>query len=195
MAYTSAKELCKYAFPYLETLSFQLEIKFVHVSVPLLFGLDTLDLHALVPDNVDNVLAKKTFNWSIQITRKFGRMYLEWDFFEILYKKTELRKIHMHFYHTSANKLLKLISEAKSENATPETRTLIERISKSRAACQRCTPRPQSFQVSMPGRVIFNSKIALDLMFLGKLPVLPVVDTQTHFSSAFFLKSQTREAI
>lgn len=47
----------------------------------------------------------------------------------------------------------------------------------------------------MPDGIVFNRELALDLMFLDKKAVLHVVDTQTHFSAAAFLKQQTIEHV
>ena len=47
----------------------------------------------------------------------------------------------------------------------------------------------------MPDGIVFNQKLAIDLMFLNKQPVLHVVDTQTHFSAAMFLREQSTDAV
>ena len=101
-----------------------LDIDVVQANVPMLVGLDILDRYYLVPDNVENLLVDKKANWKMPITRKFGHLYLEWDFSEVLYTKTELKRMHLHFFHPSATKLFNLISRAKPEDATPETREL-----------------------------------------------------------------------
>jgi hypothetical protein len=48
---------------------------------------------------------------------------------------------------------------------------------------------------AMPNGIVFNHELALDLMYLERLPVLHVVDTQTHFSSATFLYGESVEAV
>lgn len=172
-----------------------LEIDVVKANIPMLIGLEVLDQNQLVADNLDNELVSKRGKWSLPITRKNGHLFVEWDFAEILYTKSELRKLHLHFYHPSVNKLYNLIRRAKPEDATSETKQLLEDIAKACSTCQRFEPRPQSFQVSVPSGIVFNQELALDLMFLDKIPVLHVVDTQTHFSSAVFLHSQSTEAV
>jgi len=172
-----------------------LDMDVVEANIPMLVGLDVLDREKLVADNVQNKLVAKHRGWSLPITRKLGHMYVEWDFSSALYTKSELQKFHRHFYHPSVNKLFNLIGRAKPEDATPETRKLLEDISKACATCQRFTPKPQSFQVSVPKGIVFNQDLALDLMFLDSMAVLHVVDTQTHFSSAIFLQGQSVEDI
>jgi hypothetical protein len=72
---------------------------------------------------------------------------------------------------------------------------LIEDISKACSTCQRFTPKPLSFQASMPKGIVFNRELAPDLMYLEKQLVIHVVDTQTHFSSALFLRRETVEMV
>lgn len=149
----------------------------------------------LVADNVENKLVSKQVGWSLPIVRKLGHLYVEWDFSEVLFTKFQLKRLHMHFFHPSSAKLLNLISRARPESATPETQELLEQISEACKTCQRFEPRPRSFQVSTPGEFIFNQEIALDIMVLDKVPVLHVVDTQTHFRNAIFLHSQSTKAV
>ena len=151
------------------------------------------DLLSLVPYKVENELANRKLNWKIPITRKFDHLYLEWDLSETLYFKTELKKIDLNFYHPSAKILFQVISRAKQEEATSETKRMTEQILKACATFQRFTPKPQSFQVRVPGGIIFNQEIALDLMCLDRIPVLHVVDTHIHLSSVAFLRGQTIE--
>lgn len=82
----------------------------VIADVPMLIGLEVLDQNLLIADNVANLLISKRHNWSLPITRKHGHLYVEWDFKDVFYTKSELRKLHLHFYHPSASKLLNLIA-------------------------------------------------------------------------------------
>lgn len=54
-------------------VSFNFDV--VNANIPLL-GLDTLNPHALVADNVDNVLRSRRHGWSIPIVRHNQHMYL-----------------------------------------------------------------------------------------------------------------------
>ena len=47
----------------------------------------------------------------------------------------------------------------------------------------------------MPDGIVLNPELATDLMSLSKQPVLHVVDTQTHFSAAMFLREQGTDAV
>jgi hypothetical protein len=167
----------------------------VQANVPMLIGLEVLDRECLVADNVENKLRSTKHGWSLPITRKYCHLYLEWTQSDILYSKGDIQKLHLQFYHPSADKLFQLIQRASPEESTSETKTLIEDNSKACSTCQRFTPKPLSFQVSMPKDIVFNSELALDLIYLEKQAALRVVDTQTHFSSALFLRGETVEMV
>jgi hypothetical protein len=172
-----------------------IEMDVVKADVPMLIGLEVLDRESLIPDNVENKLRSKENGWNLPITRKHGHLYLEWDFPEILFSKEQIQKLHLQFYHPSADKLFRLIQRAKPEEATSETKKMLLDINNACLTCQRFTQKPFTFQVSMPKGIVFNHELALDLMYLERLPVLHVVDTQTHFSSAVFLYGETVEEV
>lgn len=92
----------------------QFTMDFVEPSgVPMLIGLDIMDKYKLVPDNVDNLLINKQFQWAVPNTRKRGHLYLEWIIHEVFYTKGEILRIHKHFFHPSATKLFEVIARAK----------------------------------------------------------------------------------
>lgn len=167
----------------------------VQPDVPMLLGLDVLDKEKLIVDNVENAVYSKKFKWSIPVTRKEGHLFLTWKFASILFTKPELRKLHLHFFHPSQDKLFNLIKRAHPRHATPQTRSFLAEISKACGTCQHFSPKPQSFKVSFPGGITFNSKVAIDLMKLNNKPVLHVVDIQTHFSAAAFLPDESLESV
>lgn len=171
------------------------EIDAIRANVPMLIGLEVMDKHKLVADNVDNKLVSKKGNWSWPITRKNGHLFVEWKLNEVLYTKPELKRLHLHFYHPSTSKMFNLISRARPEEATPATRKLLQEVTEACRTCQRFTPKPQSFKVSAPEGIVFNKEPALDLMFLETMPVLHIFGTQTHFSNAIFLQEQSTEAV
>ena len=135
------------------------DIDIVKPSVPMLIGLDILDLFSLVPDNVENELVNRKQNWKMPIIMKTVHLFFEWDLSETLYTNTELKRIH--FYHPSAKKLFQVISIGKPKEATSETKRMIEQISKACATCQIFTPKPQTFQVRVPGGIVFNQECGI----------------------------------
>lgn len=151
--------------------------------------------HSLVPDNVDNLLVNKGEKWTMQITRKRGQLYLELNEREVLYTARELRKTRLHFFHPSKNKLFNLIARANLGNPDRETKEMLKFLTEACTTCQRFYPKPQTFQVCVPGNKALNQEIALHLIFLDKLPVLHVVDIQTQFVSFVFVRGKTSEGI
>lgn len=127
-----------------------LDVDVVRPDVPLLIGLDILDRDSLVPDNVENVLESRIQGWRMPITRKHGHMYLEWIYSEILFTRSELKKLHRHFHHPSSGKLMALLKRSKLKDVDSKTRQLLEEISTSCETCQIFSRKPQRFKVSMP---------------------------------------------
>ena len=178
-------------------------VNVVNADVPLLLGLDWLDEHKLVIDNVQNRLISSQRKWSVALHRKFGHLYLDWltrgeprktGVSEIHFTKSEVFRLHYHFYHPGAQKLFNLIKRAKPSEANERTMKHIKEVIQECRTCQHHAPSPRSFQVTMPGKITFNQEVALDLMWINRRPVLHVICTQTHFSSAIFLTSESAEA-
>ncbi len=172
------------------------KIDVVPANIPLLIGLDILDSQGIFANNVDNVLCCPSLGWTTPIIRKRGHLYLCWTSKDILYTKTELIKLHRHFYHPSTDKLMNLIKRASPNQADNATRKLLAEISDACSTCQHFARPPERFKVSIPEEnIVFNHELALDLMWLDRKALLHVVDTQTHYMSAAFLKGQTVEDV
>jgi Reverse transcriptase (RNA-dependent DNA polymerase) len=130
------------------------------------------------------------------LIRKNGHAYYQWHTNNsVLFTQTELHRMHLHFFHPSAQKLYSLIRRARPDQATSATRALLDDIAKSCRTCQHLSRKPYHFHVSIPGDCIFNQTVAMDLMWLEGRAVLHVVDTSLHFNSAAFLMAQTVEGI
>ena len=124
-------------------------IDVVDADVPLLVGLDVLDSEQLIPDNCTNLLISKEEGWSLPITRKHGHMFVEWDAANILFTEAELSKLHVHFYHPSVDKLMKLLRRARPMDTTPDTRRLLQKISDNCKNCRMHSPGPFRFRASL----------------------------------------------
>ena len=162
----------------------------------MLLGLDLLDANKLYANNVDNELCSSALGFKIPITRKFGHMYIEWPTSSVLFTRSELVKLHRQFKHPSAEKLYNLLKRSKVADVDSDTRRLLEEITKSCNTCATFSRPPQRFRVTIPpDEIVFNKEVALDLMWLEGKAVLHVVDCQTHFNSAAFLKGQSVEDV
>lgn len=108
-----------------------------------------------------------------------------------MFKLAELKRIDHGFYHPSTDKLLNLIRRTNPENATPQTKMLLEQISKQRKNCQNHAPRPLTFSATIPDSIIFNRTVILDLKWVIGKPLLHVVDAETHYSAEKFLNGES----
>jgi len=172
------------------------EFDVVQPDVPMLMGLDLLDAMKCYANNVENKFVSPFENWTLPITRKFGHLYLCWSTAEICFTKSELLKMHRHFYHPSTDKVMALLKRGYPDQADSGTRKLLMEIAAACQTCQRFSRPPERFKVSIPEADIqFNQEVAIDLMYLNKHAVLHVVDTQTHFMSADFLRGGTVEDV
>jgi hypothetical protein len=111
------------------------------------------------------------------------------------YTQNQIRKLHRHFIHPSAQKLSNLLSTSSPENMTPETRAMIYEITANCQTCQEISRRPLRFSVRSGDDVIFNQHLLLDIMYIRGKPLLHIIDAGTHFSAAKFLTSVSAEAV
>ena len=74
---------------------------------------------------------------------------------------------------------------ARPEDTTPETRRILEDITRRCDACQRINGAPQRFRVTMGSdNIKFNERVQMDIMYLDGKPVLHVIDEGTRLNSA-----------
>lgn len=149
-----------------------LRIDVVDTHIPFLLGLDILDREKLVADNVKNVLDSRRDNWQLPIRRKCRHMFFEWGPYDVRFTRSELQKLHLHFFHANVQKLYNLIKRARPDEVNADTKKMLEEITE---ACRNChimtlvlikhQAKPYRFWVSIPSdRVKFNHKVAVDLM-------------------------------
>lgn len=152
----------------------------VNAPIPLHTGLDMLDDLSIHYDNTTDKLICQREGWSLPVNRKMGHAFVEWNTTEILFTRTELFKLYRQFFHLSTTKLLSLLRRARPKDLSPETRKLLEDISKTCSTCQYLSPRPLRFKASLPDEeIVFNKQLALDVFFLDSNPALHIVDTHT----------------
>jgi hypothetical protein len=178
----------------------ELCVDVVNVDIPLLLGLDFLDKHHLNPLCVQNQLWCVTEQWSIPIVRKNGHLHLRWNPTSFInFSRSQLDRLHKHFFHPSAGKLWNLLNIAYPSSMCSNTLALLKNISSSCETCIRYSTAPISFQVRMPDEIVFNKELKLDLMYLkvdGKqVSTLTIVDAGTTFSGASFLIFSSSKAV
>lgn len=90
---------------------------------------------------------------------------------------------------------MNLTSQARLEDRTSEICEVLEPFTATCKACHRFEPGSRSFQVRAPESVIFYHEVVLDMIFLDRVPVLHAVETELHFGSVMFLRSQSMRAV
>lgn len=164
-----------------------LRVHVVALDIPLLIGLDSLEMLRLYVNNVKDRLKCDARGISTPLVRKKQHLYLEWD--EVVhYTTTELRRLHRHFAYPHPERLAPLLERARDRNATPGTRAQLEELTRTCDVCQRLARAPGPFRVAFPpDEVVFNRTVLLDLMYLDGRSLLHVVDKDTLFGAAGFL--------
>ncbi len=86
----------------------RIRLDFVSAHVPMLLGMDVLDLEILeilVANNATKELLVPLSGWSMPVGSKFEHLYLCCGAEEVLYTKPELVKLKKHVGHPSIRKL------------------------------------------------------------------------------------------
>lgn len=93
--------------------------------------------------------------------------------------------------HPSSERLFELIARSDPTKATKSVRQLIESLTSACSTCQSFRSAPLRFKASIPkNNLIFNHTISIDLVWLNDKPVIHVIDEQTKFRNAVFIKSK-----
>jgi hypothetical protein len=142
------------------------EVDVVNIDIPFLLGQEFLKKESLYADTVDDTLVCKSSKWQVPLEHKFGHIHYDWSETPILYIKSELIRLHKHFFHPSALKMIDLIRRAKPEEADKTTRKKLEEISRRCITCQHLNHKTHGFRVFMPKECIFNEVLALDLIWI-----------------------------
>lgn len=167
-----------------------LKVDVVQADVPFLLGLDALDLCKFFYNNLTDELICPSLSWKLKVKRKLGHAYLEWKKeHQLLFTKSELIKLHRAFSHPNTEKLYNLLKRARPQDLTPDTRKTLSEIAHECRTCQKHSPKPHRYKVTMPPYpdLKFGEELSMDLMWINSEAVLHIVDTATRFSTATFL--------
>ena len=172
----------------------------VKPDLPFLVGLDVLDAKRLQVLSVRNLIEHVPPSdmgppgWTMPLWRKNGHIFLRVQPLPppsaVFYSRRQLHALHRNLYHPSPAKLFELLRRADPESLPPETLDVLQQISRACVACQRFSPAPMRFKVTIPGSAVFNRRVKLDLMFEQGKSILHVVDDGTNMNAAGVLKRQ-----
>lgn len=168
----------------------------INIDVPLLIGLDNLDSHQLLAQNLKN--KRVHHNWEPPLLRHNGHLFLQWNCQEILFTKSELYHVHRNFFHPGATKLSNVLKRGYPKECLSDALKSLQSISANCLPCQqKLTPR--RFKLSLPDeKTVFNGVVAIDLTWLNantdqmkKTPILHIIDTHIDFQNAEYPKGES----
>jgi hypothetical protein len=83
-----------------------------------------------------------------------------------------------------------VLKRSRPEDTSAETRALLKTITDTCHPCQLMARKPITFTVGSASDlyITFNREIALDIFYLRVRPALHIVDINTHFHAASFLR-------
>lgn len=182
-------------FPFNDTwMHFNIHI--VDVDVPILLSLYDMDRLGIYFNNLEHKLFHPVTNLSHHVTRLNGHTYIQWDpIIKCHLTKNELRRLHRRFGHQATDKLMNLFESYDIDNIGPETRRVLDIISRTCDACQVYTQKPRRFKFTLRDDVTFNHTIYADILYIENKPILHVVDKATRFQAAAWLMTVNAESL
>ncbi|KAK6224925.1 hypothetical protein QIS74_03252 [Colletotrichum tabaci] len=154
---------------------------------PFLFSLYDADRLGAYFNNVDNVIVRKN-GPPIPVIRKWGHPFFNLSRTEasMFFTEGQLRRLHRRFGHPRTDRLHQLLKNAGHNDVDS---AILEKIKRFCHHCQSHDPAPRRFKFSLKDESHFNYEIVVDVVRLGEKNVLHVIDTETGFQGATFLKS------
>lgn len=177
-----------------DSMFLDFETDVVEQDVPLMFGLDQHHKHGCSSDEYHNTFTHHPTGTTIPVKFKQGHLFVEWPTHEVLFTKTELKKLHERFGHPTAQALIDLLKRARPEDCDAETNKVLKSLVSRCKTCQTFAPKPAVYKVSWPvDEIVFNHEIEVDLFWIEGKAVLYIIDRGTRYSVARFIESQTAE--
>lgn len=168
----------------------------VYLDIPIIICLDILKSHSLLVNYLDNRLEYRNLKYSRPLTFKRGHVFLEWNHDAILFTRTELTRMQLHFMHPAADRLFELIKRASPAHATDSVKELLSEINTACQSCKECKSRLLRFDASIsPSQLVFNQSISIELLLLDEKPVLHVIDDRNNYWNAIFLRSKKEDHV
>jgi hypothetical protein len=155
---------------------------------PFLFSIADADRLGAYFNNVSDTIVRHDKS-TLPVVRKWGHPFFNVSREEAatFFTETELRRLHRRFGHPRTERLYKMLNNAGHE----VTLSVLEEIQKFCHYCQKNDPAPRRFKFTIQDETNFNYNIVLDVVRLGNRNVLHVIDTDTSFQAATFLKSMS----
>lgn len=155
---------------------------------PFLLCLADADRLGAYFNNVLNVIVRKD-GTTVPVVRKWGHPFFNVSAAEAVsfFTEIELRRLHRRFGHPRTERLYTMLKAAGHEVNT----SILEEIQKFCHFCQSYDKAPQRFKFSIKDDSHFNYEIIIDVVRINNRNVLHVIDADTSFQAAVFLKSMS----
>ena len=123
-----------------------------------------------------------------------GHLYLNWAINDVLYTKSELKKLHQSFGHPSSKSLIKLLQKAFKSELSKSVIEKLEKITERCNICRTWKSEPVRFRVTiLSDEKLFNHEIEVDLMWIEGDPVLYIIYRGTRYSVCEFMREKSSE--
>lgn len=104
----------------------EIRLDVVEADRPLLIGLYDTYMYRVSVDAAQNFLTGAGRYCTVPLTRKNGHLFNLLPTIEILYKRTDLVRLHKNFFHPTPEKLYSIIQRASPLDFSPSTRRLLD---------------------------------------------------------------------
>ena len=154
---------------------------------PFLLSLADADRLGAYFNNISNVIVRKD-NTTIPVVRKWGHPFFNVGKDEASYAyftETELRRLHRRFGHPRTDRLHRMLTQAGHD----VDESVLREVEKFCHQCQSYGQAPRRFKFTLKDDMFFNYEIIVDIVRIDNRDVLHVIDADTSFQAATFLKS------
>jgi hypothetical protein len=157
---------------------------------PFLLSLADADRLRAYFNNVLNVIVRKD-RTTVPVVQKWGHPFFNVNTSEAVsfFTEIELRRLHRRFRHPRTERLHTMLQAAGHEVDA----SILDKIQKFYHFCQSYNKAPQRFKFSIKDNSHFNYEIIIDVVQINNRNVLHVINADTSFQAAVFLKSVTAQ--
>lgn len=130
------------------------------------------------------------------ITYRHGHIFITWIANEIFFKRSELWTLLIHCLQPNTNKLFNLLRRAYPNSTISSVKKVFPEIEISCEECRERSPSPLQSEAVIPSEnILFNHKIAMDLMWIEGIPIIHIIDTHNGFQNAAVLRGKNSNDI
>ena len=103
---------------------------------------------------------------SVKLVYRKGHLYLELPSSIILFTRSDLSLLHKRFAHPTSTKLAELLKRPRPDKCTSQIKKMPDDVLSRCKPCQQTSPKPYTFQVTMPNGIQFDNEIIFDFAWI-----------------------------